>query len=88
MSPSGDSSGASMEHKAPAALTLPNAHQPGGLPVVFTSPLPPHMNDYMYGYPQAAPHPSVPSPAVNQRTNHPQQPQQMYWPSPVGSPHL
>eukprot|EP00579_Thalassiosira_antarctica_P033099 CAMPEP_0201994892 /NCGR_PEP_ID=MMETSP0905-20130828/2573_1 /ASSEMBLY_ACC=CAM_ASM_000554 /TAXON_ID=420261 /ORGANISM="Thalassiosira antarctica, Strain CCMP982" /LENGTH=426 /DNA_ID=CAMNT_0048549939 /DNA_START=177 /DNA_END=1457 /DNA_ORIENTATION=- len=81
-------SGISMELKAPAALTSPNAHHPGGQPM-FTSPQPPHANGYnMYGYPQATPQFSMPSPAANQGTNHlqQQQQQQMYWPNQVGSP--
>ena len=80
-------SGISMELKAPAAVTSPNSHHPGGQPIVFTSPQPPHANGYnMYGYPQATPQFQIPSPAANQGNNHLQQKQQMYWPNQVGSP--
>merc|ERR1712086_908463 len=57
----------SLEWKGPdvarsSTMYLP---QPGQQPFVFTSPLPPHASGYnhMYGYPQVAPHPSMPSPA-------------------------
>mmetsp|Transcript_662 Transcript_662/g.1349 ORF Transcript_662/g.1349 Transcript_662/m.1349 type:complete len:497 (+) Transcript_662:200-1690(+) len=81
--PAAPSGGRYQEQNATKPMQSPNTPQPGQ-PVMFSSP-PPH--GYMYGYPQSSPYPQMPTSAAS-GPNPPQQPQQMYWPGQVPSPHF